>query len=282
MSFRPSFLTSLAILLAVCFPLQVFSASKRPVTPSQQWSGSVADLSLSKAVPEVIIAEKDLENLWAVWKVPDPVPKVDFSRELVAVLTTQGSKMRLSATLDEIGNLEVLGVATRDLRPGFRYVVAVLSREGVKTVNSKELIDKTEKASSRISSTQDHADFGASDDKVHSVKNLDTNKINAEVSKAAGKGEIWPKEAILVALKFIGSGLKGSTKIIDARMPPEQSDTATITVTESGYLDDAIGGERWRLWLEKDADGSWTIRRALWAQLCSRPGKRFYSAENCP
>ncbi len=282
MSFRSSLLNGLTILLAVSFPLQVFSASKRPVTPSQQWSGSVADLSLSEAVPEVIITEKDLENLWAVWKVPDLVPKVDFSRELVAVLTTQGSKMRLSATLDEIGNLEALGLATRDLRPGFRYVIAVLSREGVKTVNGKELADKTEKASSRTSSAQDRSDFAASGVEVQSVKTMDIKEINAAVSKAAGKGETWPKDAILVALKFIGSGLKGSTKIIDVRTPPEQSDMATITVTESGYLDDAIGGERWRLWLERGADGIWIIKRALWAQLCDRTGHRFYSAEKCP
>jgi hypothetical protein len=30
-------------------------------------------------------------------------------------------------------------MATRDLRPGFRYVIATVSREGVKTVNGKQL-----------------------------------------------------------------------------------------------------------------------------------------------
>jgi hypothetical protein len=282
MLFRPIMLTALAMLVAVSFPLQAFPAGKEPVKPLRQWSGAVDDLALREAVPEVILTAKGLENLWKVWKVPGPVPEVDFSLGLVAVQTTQGSKLRLAATLDENGNLEVLGLATLDLRPGFRYVVAVLSREGVKTINGKELTDKTEKASSRISSAQDRSDFGASGVEVRCVKTLDTNEINAEMSKAAGKGESWPKDAILVALKCIGSGLKGSTKIIDVRTPPEESDTATITVTGSGYLDDAIGGERWRLWLEKGTDGIWIIKRALWAQLCDRPGRRFYSAEKCP
>jgi hypothetical protein len=141
---------------------------------------------------------------------------------------------------------------------------------------------KTEKVSPQTSSAQALADFGVSGIEVQSVKTLDTNKLNAEVRKAASNSKNWTKDAVLVALKFAGSGLKGHTKIIEVRTPPEQRDAATITVSESGYLDDAIGGERWRLWLKKGADGTWTIQRALWAQLCDRPGRRFYSAEKCP
>ena len=142
--------------------------------------------------------------------------------------------------------------------------------------------DKDEKSSSQASSSQELEDFGVSGIEVRSVKILDTGKLNAEASRAAGKGETWPQDAVLVALKFAGAGLKGHTKLIEVRTPAEQRDAATITVTESGYLDDAISGERWRLWLAKGADGVWTIQRALWAQLCSRPGQRFYSAEKCP
>ena len=138
------------------------------------------------------------------------------------------------------------------------------------------------KASPQTSPAQAIADFGVSDIEVQSVKTLDTKKLSAEVSKAASKGENWSKDAVLVALKFTGSGLKGHTKIIEVRTPPEQRDTATITVSESGYLDDAISGERWRLWLKQGVNGAWTIQRALWAQLCTRPGRRFYSAEKCP
>ena len=242
----------------------------------------MADLSLRKAVPEIILTEKGLKHLWKVWKIPGQLPKVDFSRELVAVQTTQGSKLQLVATLDEKGNLRVLGLATRDLRPGFRYVAAVLSRKGVKTINGKELGGEAEKSSPKKSSIQDRKDFGVKSIEVQSVKKLDTKKLNAEVSKAAGKGETWTKDAVQVALKFVGEGLKGNTRSIDVRIPPENPDTATITVTESGYQDDAIGGERWRLWLQKSPKGTWTIQRALWAQLCNRPGRRFYSAEKCP
>jgi hypothetical protein len=141
---------------------------------------------------------------------------------------------------------------------------------------------KAGKSTLEKSSDEDRRDFGVADIEVQSVKTLDTKKLNAAVSKAAGKGEAWTREAVLVALKFAGPGLKGSTKIIDVRTPPESQDTATITISESGYLDDAVGGERWRFWLHKNPNGTWAIQRALWAQLCNRPGHRFYSAERCP
>lgn len=282
MTFRPIWLAGLAILLAVSFPLEVFCAGKKPLTPSQQWSGSVADLSLSLAVPEVILLEKDWENLWKTWKVQGPLPKVDFSQHLILVQTTQGSRLRLTATLDQMGNLEVLGLATHDLRPGFRYVVAVFSREGVKTVNGQELAAGAAGVFPQTSFDQGRADFGVSGIEVRSVRTLDADKLNTEVRQAADRGETWVNDAVLVPLKFIGAGLKGHTKIIEIRTPPEQREAAAITVTESGYPDDAIGGERWKFWLTKGAGGIWTIQQALWAQLCDRPGSRFYSADKCP
>jgi hypothetical protein len=67
------------------------------------------------------------------------MPNVDFKKQLVIIATTSGSKLRLSATLDDKGNLAVLGLGTTDLRPGVRYVIATVSREGIKTVNGKKL-----------------------------------------------------------------------------------------------------------------------------------------------
>ena len=43
------------------------------------------------------------------------------------------------ANLDDNGDLTVLGLGTRDIGPGFRYVLGVVSRKGVKTVNKKEV-----------------------------------------------------------------------------------------------------------------------------------------------
>ncbi|MEJ2673248.1 MAG: hypothetical protein P8168_13820 [Deltaproteobacteria bacterium] len=227
MLFRPIFLIPLVMIMAMAFHPQSFAAGKEPVKPLQQWSGAVADLSLRKAAPQVILTEKSLENLWQVWQVPGSVPEVDFSRALVVVQTTRGSKLRLAATLEENGNLQVLGLATRDLRPGFRYVIAVLSRKGVKTINGHGLAGEAGKSVEK-SRTQDRKDFGVSDIEVKSVKTLNPKKLNAAISAAAPRGEAWTKAAVLVALKFVGAGLKGHAKIIDVRTPPENQDQGAL------------------------------------------------------
>ncbi len=139
MSFRRILMIVMALLLATVLPLHAGPAKGKPMKPLQQWSGSVDDLSLMKGMPEFIISAEELEKLWQAWKVSGPVPQVDFSKELVLVATTRGSILRFAATLDDKGNLQVGGIATRDLRPGFRYVIAVVSREEVKTVNGKGL-----------------------------------------------------------------------------------------------------------------------------------------------
>ena len=283
MPFKAVFLATVAILAVVAIPLHSFPAGQETVTPLQGWSGSVEDLSLLKAAPEFILSATELGSLWSAWNLRGSPPEVDFSKNLVAVQTTRGSELRLSATLDDLGDLTVIGLGTLDMRLGFRYVLSVLSLKGVKTINGKELARPADQTHLETISAQDHDDFRVSAGaETHSVKSLDPKKINDEISRAFSKGEAWPKEAVLVALKFVGEGVKGNTKIIEVRTPPEAQETATVTISESGYLDDAIAGERWRLWLTKKADGTWVINRVLWAHLCDRLGRRFYSAGECP
>jgi hypothetical protein len=114
-------------------------AEKKIVKLEKEWKGSVEDERLAKDLPAAIVDATALEKLWKAWTIQGQVPAVDFQKELVIITTTSGSKVRVSASLDDKGNLEVLGMATRDLRPGYRYVIATVSRKGVKTVNGKEL-----------------------------------------------------------------------------------------------------------------------------------------------
>jgi hypothetical protein len=117
-------------------------AEKKALKPSQSWNSSIDDEKLAKEAPETgyVADAKAFKKLWEAWKVGDKMPEIDFTKEIVVVATTQGSKLNLSATLDtDKGDLTPLGIATRDLKPGFRYVIVVVPREGVKTVNGKEI-----------------------------------------------------------------------------------------------------------------------------------------------
>jgi hypothetical protein len=119
----------------------VTQAAPTAVKPTHTWKGSVTDEKLQKDKPEngVITDAKTFEKLIKAWKVAEKVPEVDFTKEVVFVDTTVGSLLNLSASLDEKGDLKVLGLGTSDFGEGFRYVILSLPREGVKTVNGKAL-----------------------------------------------------------------------------------------------------------------------------------------------
>src|SRR5262245_19303237 len=116
-------------------------AAPTPLKATNTWMGSIDDEKLAKEMHEnaVITNAKDFDKLVKAWKVADKVPAVNFDKEIVLVARTVGSKLMLNASLDEKGDLKALGLATRDLRPGFRYVIISVPKEGVKTVNGKEL-----------------------------------------------------------------------------------------------------------------------------------------------
>lgn len=127
-----------SILLLAAFALA--DDKKDPPKLTVDLAGSVDDEKLAKGAPAggVIVSQKGWEKLAAEWGIKD-APKVDFSKELLVVATTRGSKLNLTAKTDDTGDLKVLAISTRDLRPGFRYAIKSVNRDGVKTVNGKEL-----------------------------------------------------------------------------------------------------------------------------------------------
>jgi hypothetical protein len=129
--------------LSLLMVTAVQSADEKPrrVKHSLLAKGSIEDATLAKAAPanELITMEKDLEKLWKAWKVDDNLPPVDFKKEIVFIATTSGSRLGATPLLDDKGNLSLVAIATRDLAPGFRYLILSVPLDGVKTINGKEL-----------------------------------------------------------------------------------------------------------------------------------------------
>jgi hypothetical protein len=117
------------------------SAQGTKVTPSAKYEGSVADEDLAKLAPKdgLIASEKALQELWKKWEPEKKAPAVDFKKNLVLVATTRGSKLNMLPALSADGNLKVPVMATKDLKPGFRYQIYVIPREGITTINGKPL-----------------------------------------------------------------------------------------------------------------------------------------------
>ena len=68
---------------------------------------------------------------------------MDFGKQFVVVQTTVGSLLNLALRLDDHGDLKVSWMVTDDYGTGFRYVMAAVAREGVKTVNGEALPTET-------------------------------------------------------------------------------------------------------------------------------------------
>jgi hypothetical protein len=119
----------------------VVSAAGKPLKATNTWKGSVEDGKLQSKCPEngVITKAEDWKNLVKEWKIADKVPEINFDKELIVIAVSVGSKIDVSATVDDKGNLRVLGLGTRDIRPGFRYSIISVPNDGVKTVNGKPL-----------------------------------------------------------------------------------------------------------------------------------------------
>lgn len=129
------------LLVSLGVAATVAVAAPTPLKATNTWMGSIDDEKLARQKPGngVITNAKDFEKLVKAWKVAEKVPEVNFEKEIVLVGTTEGSKLKLSAEVDDKGDLKAVGVATSDLRPGFRYVIISLPKEGVKTINGKPL-----------------------------------------------------------------------------------------------------------------------------------------------
>jgi hypothetical protein len=102
--------------------------------------GSVEDRMLLKAVPEngVIASATAWEKLAKAWGIKEPAT-VEFDKELLVVATAVGSGLSLNTKLNDMSDLKVIGSATFDVRPGFRYAIKSVSKAGVKTVNGKAI-----------------------------------------------------------------------------------------------------------------------------------------------
>lgn len=136
--FRIAICVLLASFVVVAMTPSPALGQKKKVEITQKWNGSVDDEKAMK--PEAIVSGKGLEAVWKAWNVKGDVPKVDFEKNIVVAVYSVGSSLNMAgANLDDKGNLTVLGLGTRDIRPGFRYVLGVVSREGIVTVNKKEL-----------------------------------------------------------------------------------------------------------------------------------------------
>lgn len=128
-----------AALVTVGFRPAPGPAEEPKTTETVDISSSVVDLDQQKAVPgtSVILSQKEWERLAAAWGIKDPA-KVDFSKELLLVGTWRGTSFKFLNDVKD-GDLTTEIVGDKDTRPGFRFRVVSLKRNGIKSFQGKAL-----------------------------------------------------------------------------------------------------------------------------------------------
>ena len=66
-------------------------------------------------------------------------------------MTSRGSGLSVITNTDGNGDLVVHGLGTMDIRPGFRYVMATVNRNGFKSFNGKPLTETSGEMSVKVS-----------------------------------------------------------------------------------------------------------------------------------
>lgn len=127
-----------ALLAAATSTAPNYAAEPKP-TATVDISSSNPDLEQLKAVggTSVILSQREWERLAAAWGIKDP-PKVDFSKELLLVGTWRGTGFKFLNDVKD-GDLTTEIVGDKEEKPGFRYRVISLNREGIKSFHGKKL-----------------------------------------------------------------------------------------------------------------------------------------------
>src|SRR5258708_2363455 len=120
---RNVWVTCLPALAAGLLLTQVAQADGKVVRPTAQWCGKVVEAAERKTRPgekpppaplpprrltsPVITDRGTLEKLWQSWRVPHKMPKVDFTKEIVVVVTASGSKVLIQESTLDKGDLRL-------------------------------------------------------------------------------------------------------------------------------------------------------------------------------
>ena len=140
-------LLAAAVASTAHLPLQETPSEPLSLELEEQWRGVVPEDEMRSVAPTLpfVAAHESWRELWRAWRPEEPLPEVDFESEVVLVRLVDGpNRIKLSATLDEDGAVQVRARNTRIAGPGFGYALARISRQGVKSIDGEPLPSRPE------------------------------------------------------------------------------------------------------------------------------------------
>ena len=107
--------------------------------PIREWKGEAGAGVEKGPIRSVILSSEEYEKLWKELGLDRSPGAIEFSTEFGVVVTSRGSGIAFRLRDEGQGKLKVMSIATRDIRPGLRYAIAVISRQGWQEVNDTKL-----------------------------------------------------------------------------------------------------------------------------------------------
>ena len=133
-----TFLWGLSLLLQVS-TLSADDAAKPDSAPVREFRGETAEENTT-AVPQAVIgAAQAYEDAWKALGLKESPGVVDFEKEVIFLATTRGSRIQLRCRDEGEGKLQVMAIATRDIRPGLRYLIGVFLKKDWQEVNGTSI-----------------------------------------------------------------------------------------------------------------------------------------------
>jgi len=87
---------------------------------------------------------------------------------------------------------------------------------------------------------------------------VDLKEHNQRIEKASAAGEDWVKQPMQIFARTTSEFSDMRSRTIEMIAPTaDGSDSLTVTVTNDGYLDDSVRGEKFRYELKADDQGVW-------------------------
>ena len=119
--------------------------------------------------------------------------------------------------------------------------------------------------------------------KTQMLEAVDFGAHNEQIDKAAVAGEAWVKEPAQIIARTFGGFSEMRSKTIEFKAPTaDEADSLSVTITNDGYLDDSVRGEKYSLELKMNNQGVWRFVTAAKAWRC-QPGRgnQDYSTMKC-
>ncbi|MCB1025616.1 MAG: hypothetical protein KDB79_14560 [Acidobacteria bacterium] len=114
-------------------------------------------------------------------------------------------------------------------------------------------------------------------------KTLDVKDFNKKIAEAAAANQAWVKAPFQVIANIIEPFSEMSSRKVEMVSEyADVTDSLTVTVTDDGYADDSVRGEKFIYQLKLEDSGIWKVVSAKKAQVCwKNRGHQDYSAAPC-